>query len=56
VLPDIHGEHGGVAQHEHLETGISGGRECGDAHGVAGMLTLAALLAVASVMWQAWLP
>jgi hypothetical protein len=46
----IHGEHGGVAQHEHLETGISGGRECGDAHGVAGMLTPTALLAVAIVM------
>jgi hypothetical protein len=56
LLPDIHGEHGGVAQHEHLETGISGGRECGDAHGVAGMLTPTTLLAVASVMWQAWLP
>jgi hypothetical protein len=54
-LPDIHDEHGGVALHEHLETGISGGRECGDAHGVAGMLTPTALLVVASVMWQAWL-
>jgi hypothetical protein len=42
--------HGGVAQHEHLETGISGGQECGDAHGVAGMLTPTALLAVVSVM------
>jgi hypothetical protein len=50
VLPDIHGEHGGVAQHEHLETGISGGRDCGDAHGVAGMLTPMALLAAAIVM------
>jgi hypothetical protein len=55
-MPDIHGEHGGVAQHEYLETGISGGRECGDAHGVAGMLTPTALLAVAIDMWQAWLP
>ena len=25
LLPDIHGEHGGVAQHEHLETGIWAG-------------------------------
>jgi hypothetical protein len=54
--PDIHGEHGGVAQHEYPETGISGGREYGDAHGVAGMLTPTALLAVAIVMWQAWPP
>jgi hypothetical protein len=49
-LGDIHGEHGGVAQHEPLETGISGGRGCGDIHGVAGILTLTALLAVVSVM------
>jgi hypothetical protein len=45
-MRDIHDEHGDVSQHEHLEMGISGGRECGDAHGVAGVLTLTALLAV----------
>jgi len=43
VLRDTQDEHGGVTQHEHVETGISGGRECGDARGVAGMLMLAVL-------------
>jgi hypothetical protein len=46
VLRDIQDEHGGVTQHEHPEAGIPGTRECGDVHGVAGMLTLAALRAV----------
>jgi hypothetical protein len=36
--------------------GVPGVLECGDARGVAGVLTRTALLAVASVMWQAWLP
>jgi len=44
-LPDIQDEHGGVTHDEHLETGIPGARECGDARGVAGMLTLAAVRA-----------
>jgi hypothetical protein len=46
LLRDIQDEHGGVTQHEHPEAGIPGTRECGDVHGVAGMLTLAALRAV----------
>jgi 2-polyprenyl-6-methoxyphenol hydroxylase-like FAD-dependent oxidoreductase len=56
MLPDTRGEHDGVTHHEHLDTGVPGTLECGDARGVAGMLTPTALLAVASVMWQAWLP
>jgi len=56
VLPDTQGEHDGVTHYEHLDTGIPGTLECGDARGVAGMLTPTALFAVASVMWQAWLP
>jgi hypothetical protein len=56
MLPDTQGEHDGVTHHEHLDTGVPGTLECGDARGVAGMLTPTALLAVASVMWQAWLP
>jgi hypothetical protein len=56
VLPDTQDEHDGVTHHEHLDTGVPGTLACGDARGVAGMLTPAALLAVASVMWQAWLP
>jgi hypothetical protein len=43
---DTHDEHGGVIHDEHLETGISGARECGDARGVAGMLTVAGTRAV----------
>jgi hypothetical protein len=54
-MPDTQGEHGGVTHYEHLDTGVPGTLECGDARGVAGMLTPTALLAVASVMWQAWL-
>ena len=46
LLSDTQDEHGGVTEHEHLETGIPGVLECGDARGVAGMLTLAVLLAV----------
>jgi hypothetical protein len=56
VLPDTQGEHDGVTRYEHLDMGVPGTLECGDARGVAGMPTPAALLAVASVMWQAWLP
>jgi hypothetical protein len=56
VLPDTQDEHDGVTHYEHLDTGVPGTLECGDARGVAGMLTPAALLAVASVMRQAWLP
>jgi hypothetical protein len=56
LLPDTQDEHDGVTHHEHLDTGVPGTLACGDARGVAGMLTPAALLAVASVMWQAWLP
>jgi hypothetical protein len=56
VLPDTQGEHDGVTHYEHLDTGVPGTLECGDARGVAAMLTPTALLAVASVMWQAWLP
>jgi hypothetical protein len=56
LLPDTQGEHDGVTHYEHLDTGVPGTLECGDARGVAGMLTPTALLAVASVMWQAWLP
>jgi hypothetical protein len=56
LLPDTQGEHDGVTHYEHLDTGIPGTLECGDARGVAGMLTPTALFAVASVMWQAWLP
>jgi hypothetical protein len=41
VLPATHDEHGGVTHDERLETGVSGGRESGDARGVARMLTLA---------------
>ena len=40
----------------YLDTGVPGSLECGDARGVAGVLTPTALLAVASDMWQAWLP
>jgi hypothetical protein len=53
-MPDIQGEHDGVTRYEHLDTGVPGTLECGDARGVAGMLTPTTLLAVASVMWQAW--
>jgi len=56
LLPDTQGEHDGVTYYEHLDTDIPGTLECGDARDVAGMLTPTALLAVASVMWQAWLP
>jgi len=56
VLPDTQGEHDAVTHYEHLDTGVPGTLECGDARGVAGMLTPTALLAVASVMRQAWLP
>jgi hypothetical protein len=56
LLPDTQGEHDGVTHYEHLDTGIPGTLECGDARGVAGMPTPTALLTVASVMWQAWLP
>jgi hypothetical protein len=43
LLPDIQDEHGGVTHDEHVGTGISGARECGDARGGAGVLTLAVL-------------
>jgi hypothetical protein len=46
VLRDTHDEHGGVVHDEHVETGISGARECGDAQGVAGMFMVAVLCGV----------
>jgi hypothetical protein len=52
-MPDIQGEHDGVTHYEHLDTGVPGTLECGAGRGVARMLTPTALLAVASVMWQA---
>jgi len=51
-LPDTQDERGGVSQHEHLETGIPGARERGDARGVAGMLTLAAMSGVDDAGWS----
>jgi hypothetical protein len=41
----IQDEHGGVTQHEYLEAGIPGAAKRGDARGVAGMLTVAAVRA-----------
>jgi hypothetical protein len=52
-MPDIQGEHDGVTHYEHLDTDVPGTLEYGDARGAAGMLTPMALLAVASVIWQA---
>ena len=49
LLPDTQGEHDGVTHYEYLDTGIPGTLECGDARGVAGMLTPTALLTVASL-------
>jgi hypothetical protein len=52
VLRDTQDERGGVIQHEHLETGIPDARECGDARGVAWMLTVAAARGVNDAGWS----
>ena len=52
LLRDIQDGHGDVTHYEHLETGIPGARAGGDVHGVAGMLTLAAVRAVDAVGWS----
>ena len=61
VLPGTQGEHDGVTHYEHLDTGVPGTLECGDARGVrrdahADGAARGGERHVASVMWQAWLP
>ena len=53
MLPDAQDERGGVAEHEHLESGIPGALGCGDAHGVGGQFTLAVLPASGGG-WCSW--
>jgi hypothetical protein len=52
MLRDTQDERGGVIQQERPETGIPGARERGDARGVAGMLTVAAVREVSDAGWS----